>query len=88
MTVNCRRSASGVLRLIFCVEALGAINDDPHSPQNLKRAGFSNPQFGQIFLSGIPHSPQNSVASGFSQPQLEQRIAQISVGIVLLSSIA
>jgi len=46
----------------------------PHSPQNLKRAGFSAPQPGHRRWSGRPHSPQNFVPAGFSPPQLVQRM--------------
>jgi hypothetical protein len=42
----------------------------PHSPQNLKRGGFSAPQPGQRRRSAAPHSPQNFIPSGFANPQL------------------
>jgi hypothetical protein len=51
------------------------VNAIPHSPQNLKSGGFSNPHRGHLFGSATPQPPQNFIPPGFSAPQLEHRIA-------------
>src|SRR5213593_3338890 len=44
----------------------------PHSPQNLLRGGFGEPQVGHATASARPHSIQNFRPTSFSVPHEEQ----------------
>src|SRR5581483_7188702 len=48
------------------------IRETPHSPQNLKAGGFSNPHWAQRRFIGVPHAPQNFMPLRLSDPQFVQ----------------
>jgi hypothetical protein len=51
----------------------------PHSPQNLNRIGFSNPQFEQHIVNGAEQARHDFASSEFSNPQRGHRISKISL---------